>query len=384
MSDIELEVLTDLIRMDTTSLVGKDLEKAAVYLKNKLSSLGAEAEIIKGPNGTLNVLGRAGTGRPIVLLAAHYDAVPPGDGWSTNPFEPIVKGDLVYGRGAADDKSGASLLVGLLQELKGLRGSYYIAITGDEEVGGSDGLGHLVKVLPEIPDFAVIVDSDSGYLTCGASGVVSGVISVTGKGGHAGYPFKARNPIDALPSVLSKLSEFRAMREGIVSKLKAPPGSPREKVWGRFTVTVVKGGERFNMIPEAVELGFDMRLIPEEDEKRAKEQLAEFISSIKINGYSVKIKSVEGGGNFYTTPSNKYSKAFYDAIISGLPEKECIGELGGTDGKYTAKAGMDTFGIGAIDGDSNIHAKDEFVRISTIKRVKGLLLDALVAASRLG
>jgi len=222
-------------------------------------------------------------------------------------------------------------------------------------------------------DLALILDSFSREVHCGASGVVSGSIIVKGRGGHAGYPHLADNPLYKLPAIINSLKEFSQIREKKLSALKAPVGSPRDRVWGRFSPTVISAGDRTNVIPNEVIIKFDMRLLPEEDRDTAIDELRSFIGKLP----DVELSEVKGGGNYYTDQNVPVVTTFAGHILNKLNEKECFGELGGDDGKYTAGAGIPTVGYGVIDSDSNIHGSNEFVRISTMLTVTENIMEAL-------
>ncbi len=85
-----------------------------------------------------------GSGRPVTLFMAHFDVVPPGPGWTRDPFTPVVEGGRLYGRGAADDKGNVAAMAAALDGFEPGRGTVVVAFTGDEEVGGAHGAGWLV------------------------------------------------------------------------------------------------------------------------------------------------------------------------------------------------------------------------------------------------
>ncbi|MEM0146075.1 MAG: M20/M25/M40 family metallo-hydrolase [Conexivisphaerales archaeon] len=377
LKNYELDVLTKLISMDTVSKTGKSLVSCYQYLKNEMTQV-SRVQTIYGNDGTGNLLAEANGVGPRVLVAAHYDVVPAGTGWITNPFEAKVENDKVFGRGSADDKGGVAVALALLRVSNG-RWNISVALTGDEEVGGENGLNAVISNSGRTYDIAIILDSFSKEMHCGASGVASGKIIVKGRGGHAGYPHLSDNPIYKLPEVINRLEKFSKIREEKLSALKAPAGSPKERVWGRFTPTVIETGDRTNVIPNEAIIKFDMRLLPEEDKEVAFEELRSYISSIP----DVELIEVKGGGNYFTDPVNPIVSAFTGYMFNRLDLKECVGELGGNDGKYTSKAGIPTVGYGVIDDDSNIHGINEFVRLSTMAKVTENMTTALDGLARL-
>ncbi len=132
------------------------------YIKTRLDEMGFITELLES-NGVITALGRKGQGRFKILFLAHYDVVPPGEGWNTDPFSMKIDGDRAYGRGTCDDKGNIASLLGLaemLQETE-LPCMTMIATTGDEEIGGRNGAKYLREYLISqglFPDFVVIAD----------------------------------------------------------------------------------------------------------------------------------------------------------------------------------------------------------------------------------
>ncbi len=133
------------------------------HIKEIWEQFGFDTRVLEY-NGVYTVVGIMGQGTPITLFLAHYDVVPTGEGWKTDPFQLSVDGDRAYGRGTVDDKGNVVALM-LLAERLGLSeftGTVVLAATGDEEIGGRNGAGYLRDYLHEIdlaPRYAVIADS---------------------------------------------------------------------------------------------------------------------------------------------------------------------------------------------------------------------------------
>ncbi|MCE4619757.1 MAG: M20/M25/M40 family metallo-hydrolase [Desulfurococcales archaeon] len=154
-------LLADLVRVPTVNdpssglLVGPEQGEE---IRGVLSRYGFEADLLVN-EGVPILLHVEGEGRPVILFQAHFDVVPPGPGWKkTKPFEPLVEGGRLYGRGAADDKSNVAAIAWALRGYKPRRGTLIIAFTGDEEIGGRRGAGYLAEKLEReglLPDYLV-------------------------------------------------------------------------------------------------------------------------------------------------------------------------------------------------------------------------------------
>ena len=101
-----------------------------------------------------------GEGRPVTLWLAHYDVVPPGPGWTKDPFKLTIEDGRAYGRGATDDKGNVTALIEALASYEPKQGTMIIAFTGDEEIGG-ESAEYLAEKLGEIglfPDYMINAD----------------------------------------------------------------------------------------------------------------------------------------------------------------------------------------------------------------------------------
>ena len=110
------------------------LKEASLIAEMLRDETGSRYEILEGPSPVL--LLTRGNGRPVTLFLAHYDVVPPGPGWSVDPFGGMIREGSLYGRGSADDKSNVAAISHALAEISHNRGTLVAAFTGDEETGG--------------------------------------------------------------------------------------------------------------------------------------------------------------------------------------------------------------------------------------------------------
>ena len=214
----EIKLLSDLIRRAS---ITPDDAGCQQLLIERLEPLGFECEtMIFGD--TTNLWARRGKDSPVLCFAGHTDVVPPGDvaQWSTDPFEPTIKDGQMYGRGAADMKSGlASMIVAIeryLQEHENYKGSIALLITSDEEGRARDGTLKVMQTLTargEAIDWCVIGEPSSqeslgDLIRVGRRGSLSGMLTVSGIQGHVAYPHLADNPIRRFAPVLAELHDI--------------------------------------------------------------------------------------------------------------------------------------------------------------------------------
>jgi len=162
-----------------------------------------------------NLFAIRGTGGRRLLFAGHTDVVPPGDlaNWTSDPFTPREAEGRLYGRGAADMKSGIAAFVAAAAAMPADAGTVMLAITNDEEahaINGTDKLMQWMQAQQQHFDFAIVGEPSSAALLgdsikIGRRGSLSGTITVAGVQGHVAYPDKANNPLPALARIVGAL-----------------------------------------------------------------------------------------------------------------------------------------------------------------------------------
>ncbi|KQN06567.1 succinyl-diaminopimelate desuccinylase [Sphingobium sp. Leaf26] len=178
----------------------------------------------EAPDGPVeNLLAWRTTGAgPHFAFAGHLDVVPPGPGWTSDPFVPEIRGDLLYGRGAVDMKGSIAAFVAALDALPDdLPGTISLIITGDEEgpaVHGTLALMDRMKARDLRPDLCLVGEPTSSarlgdVVKIGRRGSVNMWIRVAGSQGHVAYPHLADNPIPKLVRILT-LIEAEVLDEG--------------------------------------------------------------------------------------------------------------------------------------------------------------------------
>ena len=186
-------------------------------LEEALRPLGFEVErFVAGepPDGPVeNLFASRGGGAPHFGFAGHLDVVPPGEGWSTDPFTPERRGELLHGRGVVDMKGGIAAFVAACAELRDHPGTLSLIITGDEEGPATYGTPKLIEWMEQRgirPDMILIGEPTSearlgDIVKIGRRGSVNMWITVPGTQGHVAYPHRADNPIPKLAHVIDAL-----------------------------------------------------------------------------------------------------------------------------------------------------------------------------------
>lgn len=257
-TDSAVRLLQKVLQTNTTCPPGNEIELAR-YLADYLGAAGITAELITYEDGRANLTARLrGTGgRPALVFSAHMDTVPTGEEpWVYPPFSGTLADGKIYGRGAADMKSGLAAMteaaVILARSGVSLRGDVIIAFTHDEtyglkgakrlvEAGKLDGAGAVLVGEPSSLD-VFIAEKGALWLRC----------RTRGKTAHTSMPHLGTNAIFGMVDFLHRVERELDL------------GGVRDPLLGSATCTVgtIRGGVTINVIPDACEAELDIRLVP--------------------------------------------------------------------------------------------------------------------------
>lgn len=170
----------------------------------------------EAPVENLFAIRRGPEGAKHFAFAGHVDVVPPGEGWASAPFEPEIRGDLLYGRGAVDMKGAIAAMVAAVANVPPESGTISFIITGDEEGPALHGTRALIDYMHEQgiqPDLCLVGEPTSvnqlgDMMKIGRRGSVNIWLEVDGTQGHVAYPHLADNPLPRMVKILSELNNL--------------------------------------------------------------------------------------------------------------------------------------------------------------------------------
>ena len=287
-----------------------------------------------------------------LCFGGHVDVVPPGDGWQSDPFEPIERDGFIYARGAQDMKSGVAAFVQACKEAKEFSGMLSILLTSDEEGEAKWGTRYALQELKRmhlLPDFAIVAEPTcekqfGDAIKIGRRGSINGVIEKLGKQGHAAYPEKAVNPIHKVAQVLPKMAGVD-LDSG--DEFFAP---------SKFVITDIRAGmEVTNVTPGKLKMMFNVR----NNTKTTMQDIERFVHKF-FDGMNYTLKLNQSAKPFLTDPNSKVVKTIDKAIqeVIGITPKHST--AGGTsDARFFAEFGVKTIEFG-VKNDT-IHAPNERV-----------------------
>jgi succinyl-diaminopimelate desuccinylase len=366
-----LELAQDLMKRPSVTPADEGCQKV---IADRLAALGFNIEHLRyGPVD--NLWAKHGTEGPVFCFAGHTDVVPTGplEEWKSDPFKPVLRDGLLYGRGAADMKTGLAAMVTATEEFVRAyprhRGSIAYLITSDEEGPSVDGTKRVVETLVERReriDWCVVGEPSSekvvgDTIKIGRRGSFSGRLTVHGVQGHVAYPQLAENPVHTFAPALAELvsREWDKGNEHFqpttfqISNFNAGTGAP-------------------NVIPGELKARFNLRYGPIQTLEGLK-QTVEGI--LKKHGVKYTIDWYVSGEPFYT-PRGELSDAVCAAIeeVVGAPPKLSTG--GGTsDGRFIAPMGAQIVELGVVN--ATIHKVNESVRAADIDALHRMYFNVL-------
>jgi len=358
-----LELTCELIRRRS---VTPDDAGCMELIADHLTPLGFSHEQLDF-GSTRNLYMKHGDSGPLLVFLGHTDVVPSGpeQKWKHPPFEATIEDGKLYGRGAADMKSGVAAMVIALKRFVAQYpdhiGSVGILMTSDEEGTAADGVVKVVEVLEKRDEKLTwcLIGEPSSFdilgdvIRVGRRGSLCGHLTVHGMQGHVAYPEKADNPIHRLAPALDDLRR-EVWDEG---NEFFPPTS--------FQVSNIHSGTGAeNVIPGSLEMLFNFRFSTALTESTIKKRVENILEQHQL---SYELSWRLSGAPFLTTQSNLI-EATQKALVTILGRRARPDTGGGTsDGRFIAPTGAEVVELGPLN--STIHKIDECVDIVDIERL---------------
>jgi succinyl-diaminopimelate desuccinylase len=355
-----LELACQLIRRPS---VTPDDQGCQSLLAARLEKIGFEIEHLH--SGSVdNLWARRGSGDPVFTFAGHTDVVPPGPvgQWISDPFTPVIRDGLLFGRGAADMKGSIAAMVTACERFVATHpqhgGSLSFLITSDEEGPAIDGTIKVVERLiarGDRIDFCLVGEPSSqqdlgDVIKNGRRGSLGGILRVYGQQGHVAYPRLADNPIHrAMPA----LAELVAMKWDQGNEYFPPT---------TFQISNIRAGTGVeNVIPGDLEIWFNLRFSTES----TVESLQSHITGLlKRHGLTFSIDWKLSGHPFLTPPGELVAAAM-TAIRDVCDRSAELSTGGGTsDGRFIAPLGSQVLELGPVN--ATIHKANECVSVGDL------------------
>jgi succinyl-diaminopimelate desuccinylase len=312
----------------------------------------------EAPDGPVeNLFASRGSGGPHFGFAGHLDVVPPGAGWTGDPFVPEERGGLLYGRGAVDMKSAIACFVAAAARVPDHPGTISLIITGDEEGPATYGTPALMRWMAERdirPDMILIGEPTSeqrlgDVVKIGRRGSVNMWVTVPGVQGHVAYPHRADNPIPKLARVVSALDA-----------LHLDDGNEAFQPSNLEMTDVRTGGGATNVIPGSATIQLNIRF----NNLQRGEDLVELVRRTAEAAAPGATVGAKISGEAFLTPTGPIYDLVRRAIVEETGVEPQLSTHGGTsDGRYLiALCPVVDFGL----PNATMHKLDEAAAVADI------------------
>ncbi len=387
--DAQTAFLAALVRIPADNPPG-DCAPAAAAMSVLLERLGLTVERHPVPDDLVRAHGmvsctnlivrrRFGDG-PTIALSVHGDVVPPGTGWTADPYGGEVRDGWMLGRGAAVSKSDIATYAYALLALEQagpLRGTVELHVTFDEEVGGEIGPAWLLDQGLTKPDMAVAAGF-SYAVTTAHNGALHLEVEVLGRSAHAAKPWTG---VDALEVANAILSALYASRAALAERVSAIPGIGAPQL----TVGLISGGINTNVVPDRVVFRLDRRIIPDERPAEVEADLRTLVETAAA-GFAearVEVRRVLLAAPLTPLPGSevlaevlcRHASEVFEAPVhvTGVPLY--------TDARHYVAAGVPIVLYGAgprTIEEANAHRADERVALADLRRATQVVALSLV------
>ncbi len=393
----------ELVRIPTVNPPGEAYADAARAIGDRLARGGFAVSLLPAeghPEHTprhprVNVLGilEGHAPGPCLHLNGHFDVVPPGEGWSVDPFAGIVRDGRLYGRGASDMKAGIAAAVYAAEALRRagvrLRGRLEVSGTVDEESGGFAGVAWLCErgfIARARTDYVIIPEPFGAQRICvGHRGVWWFEVTTHGRTAHGSMPFLGVSAIDQMAPILEAVRrELKPALEGRVTRMPVVPEGSRRAT---LNVNAVSGGQagepvQTPCVADRCTAIFDRRFLPEEGLESARREMHELVERVRARvpelRYELRDRMVV---HPVETPADSPLVAHLTRAIREAcgVDATLVASPGSYDHKHVARiAGVEqcvAYGPGQLE---LAHQPDEYCEVADLQRATRVLALAML------
>lgn len=314
-----------------------------------------KGEAPDGPVENLFAIRRGPAGSKHFAFAGHLDVVPPGNDWTSAPFAPEIRGDLLHGRGAVDMKGSIASMVAAVHDIPADAGTLSFIITGDEEGPAVYGTRALIDFMREHdmePDLCLVGEPTSvnrlgDMMKIGRRGSVNIWIEVEGTQGHVAYPHLADNPLPKLVAILTELDA-----------LVLDTGTDWFQPSNLEITDLEVGNPAHNVIPAKATARLSIRF----NDIHSGASLSERVAAIaeKHGGVAKPIIS----GEPFLTPPGEFSQIIADAVEAETGIAPEASTTGGTSDARFLRAVCPVIEFGLCN--ATMHKTDEAVAVADL------------------
>lgn len=401
--DTELvAVLRQLLSIDTTNPPGLGYERMVEYLESRFRLLGFRNQRVlvpeeqwrslplplEGPRVNLVSRRHFARDREEVTIYGHMDTVPVEGEWRYDPFLGQVELGRIYGRGAADSKGAIASLIVAFEVIGQLRldcrYNVTCCLTTDEEIGGYPGAFELAKRGFFTGHVLCLEGSQEPEEFVAAAGMVDVHISVKGRSCHTGVNYLGVNAVEEMIPILEEMIRLKAKVEAQEALFPGDPaaGSGPTSMRRNFTLAVLRGGEKSNVVPPECTLIINRRFTPDETREQAVQEIMEAVERGRARSKALEIVTdvLPGFPALRVNLDNPHAARLREA-------KKVV--MGYTDADFRRLASSKSYDLGFVQQttgnadfyflgvgrpDSSEHGEDESCRLADMRNLTKQLL----------
>jgi len=389
--------LQKLVRLRTVNPPGASYREITTLLADTLRGLGMQVRRLPVPRALqektqpqllayprYNVIGFWDTGAKKTLhFNAHYDVVPVSGAWRHgSPFNPVVEGGWIFGRGTADMKGAIASIVFALKALRatGVRPNFNVEVSfvADEETDSTLGTGWVTAHGRLRADYAVVGEGGEGdAVCCGHNGVVWLNVRVQGRAAHGSTPEAGINALEKMSALVLALNGYKQQlaRRTFLS----PEGRRLHPTVNLGGVFAAGEGGKINTVPAAASFTIDRRVLPTESVRAAERELRAFLRAAagKIPQCRITLEKISTNHSCYTPPAHPLFGAMHASVarVRRRPAKFMV-STGFNDMHFFAQVlKIPTIGYGPSGRD--YHAVNERARLKDLTASAKIYADLL-------
>jgi len=388
LADEMVEWLRGLVRIPTINPPGENYKDCAHFVADKLKEFGYEVSFIEATgrpectpaNPRVNVIGHLNGPRfhPTLHFNGHIDVVPPGAGWTLDPFAAEMRDGRIYGRGVTDQKAGIAASLFAVEAIRRagfkLAGSIEQSATVDEESGGFAGVAYLAEhgyVRPDLVDYVIITEPlDYDRICLGHRGVYWFEVLMHGRIAHGSMPFLGVSAIDRMAKLIERIE--RQLKPKLAERRTRMPVEPDGARSATINVNSILGGQdpdspQTPCVADLCRAVFDRRFLIEESLDDVRLEIIELIEQLRTEDpelqYELKDSLIVQPT--MTEPDAQLVRTMRDVVRETIGrEPPLIASPGTYDQKHFARiAGIDqciAYGPGIL---KMAHQPDEYCEI---------------------
>lgn len=387
-TDEMIDWLRALVRIPTVNPPGENYADCAAFIGDKLREFGYEVSFIEAAGRPecstryprVNVIGHLhGSGfHPTLHFNGHLDVIPPGAGWTVDPFAAEVRDGRIYGRGVTDQKAGIAASLFAVEAIRRagfkLAGSIEQSATVDEESGGFAGVGYLAEhgyVRPDLVDYVIITEPlDYDRICLGHRGVYWFEVLMHGRIAHGSMPFLGISAIDRMARLIERVEH--QLKPRLAARRTRMPVEPEGARAATINVNSIFGGQdpsapQTPCVADLCRAVFDRRFLIEEGLEDVRDEFIGLIEELRAGDaeLSYELKDLMVVHPTMTSPESQLVRTMRDAINETVGrEPPLIASPGTYDQKHFSRvAGIEqciAYGPGIL---KMAHQPDEYCEI---------------------